>query len=336
MNHESINNNKQDLERTIREIEQRFGKGSIMKLNSRQTGKIETISSGSLSLDIALSIGGFPKGRIIEIFGPESAGKTTLTLHAIAEAQKQGGNVAFIDVENALDVRYAKSIGVDIDNLIISQPDSGEKALDIVEALIKSQNISLIAVDSVAALVPEAELNGESGDSFMGLHARIMGQAMRKQTPIASKTNTIVIYVNQLREKVGVIYGSSETTPGGKALKYFASLRLDIRRTSEFIKDNNNIIGIKSNIKIVKSKICSPLKTVSVDIFYGKGISKIGEILDLSVGLNLIQKNGMWYSFREQNIGQGKEKAKEFLIKNTVIAHELETQIRKHHNLSLK
>ncbi|MDO8167952.1 recombinase RecA [Candidatus Phytoplasma melaleucae] len=336
MNHESINNNKQDLERTIREIEQRFGKGSIMKLNSRQTGKIETISSGSLSLDIALSIGGFPKGRIIEIFGPESAGKTTLTLHAIAEAQKQGGNVAFIDVENALDVRYAKSIGVDIDNLIISQPDSGEKALDIIEALIKSQNISLIAVDSVAALVPEAELNGESGDSFMGLHARIMGQAMRKQTPIASKTNTIVIYVNQLREKVGVIYGSSETTPGGKALKYFASLRLDIRRTSEFIKDNNNIIGIKSNIKIVKSKICSPLKTVSVDIFYGKGISKIGEILDLSVGLNLIQKNGMWYSFREQNIGQGKEKAKEFLIKNTVIAHELETQIRKHHNLSLK
>ncbi|WEK82521.1 MAG: recombinase A [Candidatus Phytoplasma pruni] len=307
--------NKEVVEKTIKEIEQRFGKGSIMKLNSEQTDKIQVIPTGSLTLDIALSIGGFPKGRIIEIFGPESSGKTTLTLHAIAETQKQGGNVAFIDVENALDPNYAKAIGIDLDNFIISQPDSGEKALDIVESLIKSENFSLIVVDSVAALVPEAELKGESGDSFMGLHARMMGQAMRKQSAIVSKTNTIVIYVNQLREKVGVIYGSPEVTPGGKALKYFASLRLDIRK-SEFIKEDGAFIGIRSNVKVVKSKVSSPFKVAQLEIMYGKGIAKEGEILDLAVDLELVQKSGAWYSYQNKHIGQGKEKAKEFLLQN--------------------
>ncbi|MGE9276819.1 MAG: recombinase RecA [Candidatus Phytoplasma pruni] len=324
--------NKEVIEKTIKEIEQRFGKGSIMKLNSEQTDKIQVIPTGSLTLDIALSIGGFPKGRIIEIFGPESSGKTTLTLHAIAEAQKQGGNVAFIDVENALDPNYAKAIGIDLDNFIISQPDSGEKALDIVESLIKSENFSLIVVDSVAALVPEAELKGESGDSFMGLHARMMGQAMRKQSAIVSKTNTIVIYVNQLREKVGVIYGSPEVTPGGKALKYFASLRLDIRK-SEFIKEDGTFIGIRSNVKVVKSKVSSPFKVAQLEIMYGKGIAKEGEILDLAVDLELVQKSGAWYSYQNKHIGQGKEKAKEFLLQNPEIAKSLEEQIKKSYKL---
>ncbi len=324
--------NKEVIEKTIKAIEQRFGKGSIMKLNSEQTDKIQVIPTGSLTLDIALSIGGFPKGRIIEIFGPESSGKTTLTLHAIAEAQKKGGNVAFIDVENALDPNYAKAIGIDLDNFIISQPDSGEKALDIVESLIKSENFSLIVVDSVAALVPEAELKGESGDSFMGLHARMMGQAMRKQSAIVSKTNTIVIYVNQLREKVGVIYGSPEVTPGGKALKYFASLRLDIRK-SEFIKEDGTFIGIRSNVKVVKSKVSSPFKVAQLEIMYGKGIAKEAEILDLAVDLELVQKSGAWYSYQNKHIGQGKEKAKEFLLQNPEIAKSLEEQIKKSYKL---
>jgi recombination protein RecA len=323
---------KHILEQTLRDIEKRFGKGSVMKLNSNQISKIQSISTGSLNLDIALEIGGFPKGRIIEIYGPESSGKTTLALHAAAEAQKKGGVVAFIDVENALDANYAKKIGIDIDNFIISQPDSGEKALDIVETLIKSETMSLIIVDSVAALAPEAELKGESGNSFMGLQARMMGQAMRKQSAIISKTNTTVIYINQLREKVGVIYGSPEVTPGGKALKYFASIRIDIRRT-EFIKENNNILGIRTNAKIVKSKISSPFKVASFDIVYGRGISKIGEILDLAVELDLIEKNGSWFSYQKENIAQGKEKAKEFLIKNKKIAEELEQKIKKHYNL---
>ncbi|MGI3136384.1 MAG: recombinase RecA [Candidatus Phytoplasma vitis] len=323
---------KHILEQTLRDIEKRFGKGSVMKLNSNQISKIQSISTGSLNLDIALEIGGFPKGRIIEIYGPESSGKTTLALHAAAEAQKKGGIVAFIDVENALDANYAKKIGIDIDNFIISQPDSGEKALDIVETLIKSETMSLIIVDSVAALAPEAELKGESGNSFMGLQARMMGQAMRKQSAIISKTNTTVIYINQLREKVGVIYGSPEVTPGGKALKYFASIRIDIRRT-EFIKENNNILGIRTNAKIVKSKISSPFKVASFDIVYGRGISKIGEILDLAVELDLIEKNGSWFSYHKENIAQGKEKAKEFLIKNKKIADELEQKIKKHYSL---
>lgn len=326
------NNDKNILEQTLKNIEQRFGKGSIMRLNSKKINKIQTISTGSLNLDIALEIGGFPKGRIIEIFGPESSGKTTLALHAIAEAQKQGGNVAFIDVENALDPNYAKKIGIDIDNFIISQPDSGEKALDIVESLIKSDQFSLIVIDSVAALTPEAELRGESGDSFMGLHARMMGQAMRKQSTIISKSNTTVIYINQLREKVGVIFGSPETTPGGKALKYFSSLRLDIRR-SDIIKEEDKIIGIKSNVKIIKSKISSPFKSALIEIIYGKGISKIGELLDLSVKLNFVKKSGSWYSFQDKQIGQGREKSKEFFVQNPDIVKELETKIKKHFGL---
>ncbi|WP_153369130.1 recombinase RecA [Candidatus Phytoplasma sacchari] len=328
----SDKNEKNILENTIKEIEQRFGKGSIMRLNSEKVDKIKVISTGSLKLDIALGIGGFPQGRIIEIFGPESSGKTTLTLHAIAEAQKKGGNVAFIDVENALDPNYAKKIGIDLDNFIISQPDSGDKALEIVESLIKSGVMSLIVIDSVAALAPEAELKGEIGDSFMGLHARMMSQAMRKQSAIISKTNTIVIYVNQLREKVGVMYGSPEVTPGGKALKYFASLRLDIRRT-ELIRDDNDIVGIKSNVKVVKSKVSCPFKVAHIEIIYGVGISKTSEILDLSVFLNFIKKNGSWYSYQNKQIAQGKEKTKEFLIKNKDILDKLEKDIKKNFNL---
>jgi recombination protein RecA len=323
---------KNILETTLKEIEQKFGKGSIMRLNSEKVEKIKVIPSGSLNLDIALGIGGFPRGRIIEIFGPESSGKTTLTLHAIAEAQKKGGNVAFIDVENAFEPNYAKQIGVNLDNFLISQPDSGESALNIVESLIKSGVMSLIVLDSVAALAPEAELKGESGDSFMGLHARMMGQAMRKQSAIIAKTDTIVIYVNQLREKVGIVYGSPETTPGGKALKYFSSLRLDIRKT-EFIRENNNIIGIRSNVKIVKSKVSSPFKVASLDIIYGKGISRIGEILDLSVSLNLIKKSGSWFYYQNQQIAQGREKVKEFLAKNKDITDKLENEIKKYFDL---
>ncbi|WP_341266653.1 recombinase RecA [Candidatus Phytoplasma fraxini] len=330
MNNE--NDKKNILEQILKDIEKRFGKGSIMRLNSNQINKLQFISTGSLNLDIALEIGGLPKGRIIELYGPESSGKTTLALHAVAEAQKAGGNVAFIDVENALDINYAQKIGVNIDNFIVSQPDSGEKALDIVESLIKSESVSLIVVDSVAALAPEAELKGESGDSFMGLQARMMGQAMRKQSAIISKSNTTVIYINQLREKVGMIYGSPEVTPGGKALKYFSSLRLDIRRT-EFIKEDNNIIGIKSNVKIVKSKISSPFKIASFEIIYGQGISKIGEILDLSIALDFIEKSGSWFAYQNKNIGQGRDKAKEFLVQNTKITQELENKIKKHYKL---
>ncbi|MFR0367983.1 recombinase RecA [Candidatus Phytoplasma palmae] len=324
--------NKNILEETLKNIEKRFGKGSIMKLNSKNINPIQVISTGSLNLDITLEIGGIPKGRIIEIFGPESSGKTTLALHMLAEAQKSGGNVAFIDVENALDPNYAKKIGVDLDNFIISQPDSGEKALDIVEQLIKSGIMSLIVVDSVAALTPEAELKGEIGDSFMGLHARMMGQAMRKQSTIISKTNTTVIYINQLREKVGLVYGNPEITPGGKALKYFSSLRLDIRKT-EFLKEENKIIGFKSNVKIVKSKVSSPFKIASLEIIYGEGISKTGEILDLSIELDLIQKNGSWYNYKDQKIGQGREKVKDFLNKNVKVLEELKNKIQKHNNL---
>ncbi|MDC9031999.1 recombinase RecA [Columbia Basin potato purple top phytoplasma] len=324
--------NKNTLEQMLKDIEKRFGKGSIMKLNATKIDKIESIPTGSLNLDIALEIGGFPKGRIIEIYGLESSGKTTLALHAIAEAQKKGGNVAFIDVENALDINYAKKIGINIDNFIVSQPDSGEAALNIVESLIKSEIMSLIVVDSVAALAPEAELKGESGDSFMGLQARMMGQAMRKQSPIISRTNTTVIYINQLREKVGIIFGSPEVTPGGKALKYFASLRLDVRK-SEFIKEDNKVVGIRSNVKIVKSKVSSPFKVANFEIMYGKGISRIGELLDLAVNLGFIEKNGSWFSYQNTKIGQGREKTKEFLIKNNKISDELETKIKKHYNL---
>lgn len=315
------------LETAMKEIEKQFGKGSIMKLDSTADKSIEVISTGSLALDIAMGIGGYPKGRIIEVYGPESSGKTTLTLHAIAEAQKAGGYVAFIDAEHALDPQYAKALGVDIDNLIISQPDTGEQALEIAEALIRSGSIDLLVIDSVAALVPEAEINGDMGDSHMGLHARMMSQAMRKQSGIISKSNTVVIYINQIREKVGVMFGSPETTTGGRALKFFSSVRLEIRR-AEALKEGTEIVGLKSNIRVVKSKVAPPLKVASVDIVYGKGISKVGEVLDLAVELDLVQKAGAWYAYKEEKIGQGRENAKNYLLNNPEIYETLEKQIR--------
>lgn len=324
--------NKKILEQTIKDIEKQFGKGSIIKLNSEAQKNIETIPTGSIALDIAIGIGGYPKGRIIEIFGPESSGKTTLTLHAIAEAQKMGGNVAFIDAEHALDPKYAQNIGVDINNLCLSQPDSGEQALDIAEALIKTGNISLLIVDSVAALIPESELIGEMSDNHMGLQARMMGKAMRKQSGIISKTNTVVIYINQLREKLGITFGNPEVTPGGKALKFFSSMRIDIRK-SEVIKNNNEIVGFKSNIKIVKSKVSPPLRKASFDIIYGKGISKIGEILDFGVNLNLIQKNGSWFNYEDEKIGQGRENAKIYLQNNPELCLLLEKKIKNYYKL---
>ncbi|CCV64289.1 Recombinase A [Alteracholeplasma palmae J233] len=318
------------LEAAMKEIEKQFGKGSIMKLDSGVDHTIEAISTGSLSLDIAMGIGGYPKGRIIEVYGPESSGKTTLTLHAIAEAQKAGGYVAFIDAEHALDPKYAKALGVDIDNLLLSQPDTGEQALEIAEALIRSGSVDLIVIDSVAALVPEAEINGDMGDSHVGLHARMMSQAMRKQSGIISKSNTVVIYINQIREKVGVMFGSPETTTGGRALKFFSSVRLEIRR-AEAIKEGTDIVGIKSNVKVVKSKVAPPLKVASVDIMYGKGISKVGEVLDLATELELIQKSGAWYAYNEEKIGQGRENAKTYLLNHPEIYELLEKQIREHY-----
>ncbi|MDO8059030.1 recombinase RecA ['Crotalaria aegyptiaca' phytoplasma] len=326
---------KPPLTQTISEIEKIFGKGSIMQMNSNKVEPIESISTGSLGLDIALSIGGLPKGRIVEIFGPESAGKTTLALHAIAEAQKSGGIVAFIDAENSLDINYAKNIGVDVDKMLISQPDSGENALNIANFLMQNNVVDLIVIDSVAALAPLAEINGEVGDSYVGIHARMMNQALRKQSYIVSKSNSILLYINQLREKVGITFGNNEVTPGGKGLKFFTSVRLDVRKTSELIKDNDQVIGVKTNVRIVKSKVCPPYKTVSFDILYGKGISKISEILDLAVSLNLIKKNGMWYSYNEQQIGQGREKAREFLMKNSDLANKLELTIRQYYNLNV-
>ncbi|MDO7987126.1 MAG: recombinase RecA [Sweet potato little leaf phytoplasma] len=325
---------KPPLTQTICEIEKIFGKGSIMQMNSDKVEPIESISTGSLGLDIALSIGGLPRGRIVEIFGPESAGKTTLALHVIAEAQKSGGTVAFIDAENSLDINYAKTIGVDCNKMLISQPDSGEVALNIANLLFEKNAVDLVVVDSVAALAPLAELNGDVGDSYVGIHARMMNQALRKQSHIVYKSNAILIYINQLREKVGITFGNNEVTPGGKGLKFFTSVRLDVRKTSELIKENDQVVGVKTNVRIVKSKICSPYKTVSFDILYGKGISKVSEILDLAVSLNLIKKNGMWYSYNNQQIGQGREKAREFLLKHPDLAHELELTIRKNYNLS--
>ncbi|WP_349401966.1 RecA protein [Candidatus Phytoplasma solani] len=324
--------NKNTLEETIKEIEKKFGKGSIMKLNDKGIKGIEVISTGSLLLDIALGVGGYAKGRIIELFGPESSGKTTLALHAIAEAQKAGGNVAFIDAEHALDPTYAKAIGVDINKFYLSQPNSGEQALDIALKLISSGNISLLVIDSVAALVPEAELAGDMGSNYIGLQARMMGQAMRKQSGIISKTNTIVIYINQLREKTGVIFGNPEVTPGGKALKFFSSIRLDIRKT-EIIKENGEMIGIRSKIKILKSKLAPPLQTAVVDIVYGKGISKVGEVLEMASQLNLIQKNGSWYSYKGEKIGQGNENAKKYLVNNIKIYHYLLNEIKKQYHM---
>ncbi len=317
---------QQALEAAMKQIEKEFGKGAVMRLGDDVDRKIEVIPSGSIALDKALGVGGYPKGRIIEIYGPESSGKTTFALHAIANAQKAGGYAAFIDAEHALDPVYAKNLGVDIENLILSQPDSGEQALEIAEALIKSGSVDIIVIDSVAALVPEAELNGEMGDNHVGLHARLMSQAMRKMSGLISKTNCVAIFINQIREKVGVMFGNPETTTGGRALKFFASVRLDIRK-GEAIKDGTNILGNKTNIKVVKNKVAPPFKTAEVEIIYGKGISRIGEIVDMAVKADIIHKAGAWFSYNGDKIGQGRENAKETLANNPELLKEIEEKV---------
>ena len=320
------------LEAVLADIEKQFGKGSVMKLGDNKHQQIDTISSGSLSLDIALGIGGYPKGRIIEIYGPESSGKTTFALHAIAEAQKAGGRAAFIDAEHSLDPNYAAALGVNTDDLLLSQPDNGEQALEICEALVRSGAINIIVIDSVAALVPQAEIEGEMGDSHVGLQARLMSQALRKLSGIINKTNTIAIFINQLREKVGVMFGNPETTPGGRALKFYASVRLDIRR-AEQIKLGTDIIGNKTSVKVVKNKMAPPFKNCVVDIMYGEGVSLEGEIVDLATEAGIIDKSGAWYSYNGEKIGQGKENVKELLKKDTKLKDELYKKVRKHYEI---
>jgi len=315
------------LDQVLLDIEKQFGKGAVMKLGERGHQKIDTISSGSISLDIALGIGGYPKGRIIEIFGPESSGKTTFALHAIAEAQKIGGRAAFIDAEHALDPVYASKLGVNINDLLLSQPDNGEQALEICEALVRSGAISIIVIDSVAALVPQAEIEGEMGDSHVGLQARLMSQALRKLSGIVNKTNTVVIFINQLREKVGIMFGNPEVTPGGRALKFYSSIRLEVRK-GEQIKQGSDSIGSRTNIKVVKNKMAPPFKACSVDIIYGEGVSLTGEIVDLGVESNVLDKSGAWYSYNGDKIGQGKENVKEWLKKNPKMKEEIEKKVR--------
>jgi len=320
------------LEQVMAEIEKQFGKGAIMKLGSDSHMEIETTPSGSLSLDIALGVGGFPKGRIIEIFGPESSGKTTIALQAVAEVQKTGGRAAFIDAEHALDPVYAKNLGVNLDELLLSQPDTGEQALEICEALVRSNAVSIIVIDSVAALVPQAEIEGEMGDSHVGLQARLMSQALRKLSGIINKTNTTAIFINQLREKFGVMFGNPETTTGGRALKFYSSVRLDVRR-GEQIKMGDSVIGNKTSIKVVKNKVAPPFKVATVDIMYGEGVSYEGELVDLASEVDVIEKSGAWYSYNGEKIGQGKENAKIFLRNNPEISAEVEAQIREHYNI---
>ena len=318
------------LDQVMLDIEKQFGKGAVMKLGEQEHQKIDTISSGSISLDAALGIGGYPKGRIIEIYGPESSGKTTFALHAIAEAQKKGGRAAFIDAEHALDPIYASKIGVNINELLLSQPDNGEQALEICEALVRSGAISVIVIDSVAALVPQAEIEGEMGDSHVGLQARLMSQALRKLSGIINKTNTVCIFINQLREKVGIMFGNPEVTPGGRALKFYSSVRLEIRR-GEQIKLGTDIIGNKANIKVVKNKMAPPFKTCTVDIMYGEGVSKNGEIVDMGAEAGILEKSGSWYAYEGNKVGQGKENVKEWLKKNPDICAEIEHKVRKYY-----
>jgi len=321
------------LDAALAQIDRAFGKGSVMKLGQKDSSiEIEAISTGSLNLDIALGIGGFPKGRIIEIYGPESSGKTTLALHAVAEAQKSGGIAAFVDAEHALDPVYARKLGVDVNELLVSQPDTGEQALEIADTLVRSGAVDILVVDSVAALTPRAELEGEMGDSHVGLQARLMSQALRKLTASISRSNTIVIFINQIRMKIGVMYGSPETTTGGNALKFYASVRLDIRRTGS-IKDKDEIVGNATRVKVVKNKLAPPFKQVEFDIMYGEGVSKLGEIIDLGVKAGVVEKSGAWYSYDSQRIGQGRENAKRFLRENVEMAQEIEHHIRKNAGL---
>ncbi len=314
------------LDTALEQIEKRFGKGAVMKLGENSTMNVEAVPTGSLALDIALGIGGLPKGRIIEMYGPESSGKTTLALHAIAEAQKLGGEVAFIDVEHALDPIYAANLGVDIDTLLVSQPDTGEQALEICEALVRSQAIDMIVIDSVAALTPTAELEGSMGQSYVGLHARLMSQALRKLAGCISKSNCVAIFINQLREKVGVMYGNPEVTTGGRALKFYSSVRIDIRRV-ETLKNGTEMIGSRTRAKIVKNKVAPPFREAEFDIMYGEGISHFGELVDLGVKLDVIKKSGAWFSYNDEKIGQGRDKVKIFLQENPDIAKKIEEQI---------
>ena len=318
---------KKALESVFSVIEKEYGTGSIMKLGDANSVDVEVIPTGSLTLDMALGVGGLPRGRVIEIYGPESSGKTTVALHVVAEAQKMGGEAAFIDAEHALDPVYAKKLGVDIDNLIVAQPDTGEQALDIAEALVRSGALDVIVVDSVAALVPKAEIDGEMGDSHVGLLARLMSQALRKLTAVISKSGTVVIFINQLREKVGVMYGNPETTPGGRALKFFSSVRLDVRR-GEVIKNGTELIGNKTKVKVVKNKVAPPFKTAEFDILYGEGISKEGNILDFAVENNVIKKSGAWFSYNGEKIGQGRDNVRKYMVENKEFTAEIDRQVR--------
>ena len=324
----NVEDKKKALDAAIAQIEKQYGKGSVMKLgDSNANMNIDVIPTGSLSLDLALGLGGVPRGRIIEVFGPESSGKTTVALHIVAEIQKRGGIAGFIDAEHALDPAYAKNIGVDIDNLYISQPDCGEQALEITETMVRSGAVDVVIVDSVAALVPKAEIDGEMGDSHMGLHARLMSQALRKLTAVVSKTNCVVIFINQLREKVGVVFGNPEVTTGGRALKFYASVRLDVRRI-DTLRQGGEIVGNRTRVKIVKNKVAPPFKEAEFDIVFGKGISKVGDILDLAVANNIVDKSGAWYAYNGDKIGQGRENAKAYLENNENICNEIEHKVR--------
>lgn len=329
-----MSDRRQALEMALRQIEKQFGKGSIMKMGEETTPQVETVSSGALALDIALGIGGFPRGRIIEVYGPESSGKTTVALHAIAEVQKMGGQAAFIDAEHALDPVYARNLGVDISELLLSQPDTGEQALEIAEALVRSGAVDIIVIDSVAALVPKAEIEGEMGDSHVGLQARLMSQALRKLSGAINKSKTIAIFINQIREKVGVMFGNPETTPGGRALKFYSSVRLEVRR-AETIKQGNDMVGNRTRIKVVKNKVAPPFKQADVDIMFGEGISKEGSALDIAAELDIVNKSGAWYSFDGDRLGQGRENAKQFLKENQEIYLKIENRIRAHYDLPL-
>ena len=324
------NDKDKTLEQVLADIEKQFGKGSIMKLGEEGIKNIDVVSSGSMALDIALGVGGYPKGRIIEIYGPESSGKTTFALHAIAEVQKNGGRAAFIDAEHALDPVYAKNLGVNINELLLSQPDTGEQALEICEALVRSEAMSIIVIDSVAALVPQAEIEGEMGDSHVGLQARLMSQALRKLSGAINKTNTICIFINQLREKVGVMFGNPETTPGGRALKFYSSIRLDVRR-AEQIKIGTDVIGNKTVVKVVKNKVAPPFKTAEIEIMYGEGVSREGEVIDIAANLGIIDKSGAWYSYNGEKIGQGKENVKVLFKENKKLMDEIESKVREHY-----
>jgi len=333
MTAEMASQKKKSLEGALTQIERQFGKGSIMRLGDTTTGvKIPTISTGSLGLDIALGIGGLPRGRVVEIFGPESSGKTTLALHAIAEAQKAGGIAAFIDAEHALDAVYARALGVDIDNLLISQPDTGEQALEITETLVRSGAIDIIVIDSVAALVPRAEIEGEMGDAHMGLQARLMSQALRKLAGTIAKSHTCVVFINQIRMKIGVMFGNPETTTGGTALKFYASVRIDIRKIAT-IKDGDTVTGSRTRVKVVKNKVAPPFKEAEFDIIYGKGISRSGELIDLGVNAGILEKTGTWFSYADNRLGQGRDNSRAYLEENAALAKEIDSSIRKHFGL---